>query len=134
MSRLCWTLIFAIASGSIAIAAGTYLTDAIKQPAYLRALTKLLNASPRLPPWTRQVLKTSGDYVGVPVAYATIGGTKYELFNTCKPHDCGDNQLEIMFSSGGAQAWGAVRVDGGPVSYLGAPSPAQQAALKAPLQ
>lgn len=79
-------------------------------------------------------MKTSGDYVGNAAISATVAGVSYELFHACKAHDCAANQLEVMFSPGGAQAWGAIVEDGKPASYLGAPSSAQQAALKAALQ
>ena len=118
----------------VAVADGIYLTDAIKQPPYELALTNLLASSTHLPSWTGQVVKPKGDYVGSPATHATIGGVEYELFNTCKAHDCADNKLEVMFAPKGAQAWGAL-VDGAkPISYLGGPTPAQQSALKAALQ
>jgi hypothetical protein len=134
MRQLCWALIFQCAACSIAIAADTYLFDVIKNPSYARALTSLLESSRNLPAWTREVLKTKGDYVGSPVVYSTVEGTRYELFFTCKAHDCADNQLQVMFSPNGAQAWGALKEDGKSIAYLGAPSPAQQAALKSAME
>jgi Inhibitor of vertebrate lysozyme (Ivy) len=126
---------FAAAACSMAGAAsGIYLSDAIKHPAYSRALAALLDQAGGLPTWTRQVLKPTGDYVGSPVAYSAIGAISYALFHTCKAHDCAANQLEIMFAPHGAQAWGAVIAGGQSVSYLGAPSTAQQSALHAALQ
>jgi Inhibitor of vertebrate lysozyme (Ivy) len=135
MRRLAWAFIFVCAAHAGVLAASdTYLTDAIKNPSYARALTKLFGDSPGLPSWTQQVLKTSGDYVGTPATFATIAGAKYELFHACKAHDCTGNELEVMFAPNGAQAWGALIDNGKPVSYLGAPSPAQQSALKSALQ
>jgi hypothetical protein len=112
----------------------TYLADAIKNPSYSRALTELLAKSRTLPSWTLQVLKTSGNYVGSPVVSSTVDGAKYALFHTCKAHDCSENQMELMFSPNGAQAWGAVMESGKSISYLGAPGPAQRSALKTGLQ
>jgi Inhibitor of vertebrate lysozyme (Ivy) len=135
MRRSAWALIFVCAAPAGVVAANdTYLTDAIKAPSYARALASLLSNSPGLPNWTQQVLKTSGDYVGTPATFATVAGTKYELFHTCKAHDCTGNELEVMFAPSGSQAWGALIDNGKPMSYLGAPSPAQQAALKSALQ
>jgi len=123
------------AACSIAVAADdTYLADAIRNPSYFRALTNLLKEYRDLPRWTKQVLETSGDYVGGTAIYSTVDGTKYELFHTCKAHDCSDNQLEVMFSPNGTQVWGAIMESGKSITYLGAPSPAQQSALKAALQ
>jgi hypothetical protein len=123
------------AACSVAAAAGqTYLTDAIKDPSYLQSLTSLFNNAGKLPRWTVQVLKTSGDYVGTPVAYSTVDGTRYALFYACKAHDCADNAMELMFAPNGAQAWAALVEDGKSVTYLGSPSAAQQAALKKAFQ
>src|ERR1700681_3105777 len=77
-----------------------YLADVIKTPAYLAALTALFKTSGNLPAWTRQVLNPKGDYVGDTVHDVTIDGAKYQLFFTCQAHDCGNNQLEVMFAPG----------------------------------
>lgn len=135
MQPLRWAFILVCAACSAAVAANDiYLTDAIKNPSYLRALTSLLKNAHNLPAWTEQVLKMSGNYVGTPVTYSTIDGTRYELFNACKPHDCVDSRLEVMFSPGGTRAWGAFLESGKPISYLDAPNAAQQRALQAALQ
>src|ERR1700749_1747429 len=98
MRRLRWAFIFLCAACSIAAAANDiYLADVIKKPAYAKALTALLKSSGELPSWTTEVLKTRGDYVGPPVSSAPGAGTRYEMFGTCKTHDCGDNRLEVMF-------------------------------------
>lgn len=134
MRRLWLAFIFVCTAGSLAMAANDiYLTDAIKNPAYLRALTNLLINARNLPIWTQQIAKTRGNYVGAPVAYTTIDGRKYQLFHTCKPHACDNSQLEVMFSSDGAQAWGAFMEKGNPVFYLGAPNPAQRSAFRSAL-
>ena len=135
MRRIYLAVILTYAASSIAAAANqTYLTDAIKNPSYLRSLTSLLNNAARLPSWTRQVLKTSGDYVGTPVAYSNAAGIRYELFYACKAHDCADNAMELMFAPNGDRAWAALMEDGKSVTYLGSPSAAQQAALKKAFQ
>jgi len=40
----------------------------------------------------------------------------------------------VMFSPRGARAWGAFLESGRPIAYLGAPSPAQRAALMTSLR
>ncbi len=72
--------------------------------------------------------------MAAPAEYQTIVGTRYELFNGCKAHDCADNRIEVMFAPNGTQAWGAILIDGKTITYLGGPSPAQQSALKAAVQ
>lgn len=131
MRRLCGSLFVTVAACTIAAAANrTYLTDAIKEPSYLRSLDGLLKSAGKLPVWTRQVLKTSGNYVGTPLTYSTVDGVRYELFYTCKAHDCGNNAMELMFAPSGTKVWGAIVIDGKSVSYLGSPNAAQQTALK----
>lgn len=131
MRQLYCALVLTCAVCSNAAAANqAYLTDAIKNPAYLRSLTSLLKNAGKLPSWTRQVLKTSGNYVGTPVAYSTVDGIRYELFYACKPHDCDNNGMELMFAPHGAKVWAAMVQDGKSVTYLGTPNAAQQAALK----
>jgi Inhibitor of vertebrate lysozyme (Ivy) len=135
MRRVYWlAAIVCMACSAAAAANEAYLTDVMKIPSYSAALTRLLTNAGTLPRWTRQVLNASGDYVGAPAAYSAVDGKRYELFHTCKAHDCFNNQLEVMFSPNGAQAWGAVKSNGNSVLYLGAPTPAQRSALKAALQ
>jgi hypothetical protein len=135
MRQLSWIVLVVCAACSTALAENdVYLTEAIKNQIYAQALSNLLKASHGLPPWTQQTLKPTGDYVGVPRTFSTAGSTNYELFNTCKPHACSDNQLVIMFAPNGAQAWAAYAETGKPILFLGAPSAEQQSALKAALQ
>jgi len=117
-----------------AVAADVYLADAIKSSAYAQSLAELLKSAGSLPDWTNELRKPRGNYVGTPVVHVTIAGTHYELFNACKAHDCGDNRIEVMFAPKGTKAWGAILVDGKNVTFLGAPSPAQQSALKSAMQ
>ena len=71
----------------------------------------MLSNAGRLPSWTRQVLKTSGDYVGTPVAYSNAAGIRYELFYACKAHDCADNAMELMFAPNSNRAWATLMED-----------------------
>lgn len=134
VSALCpWVCCSWVSSSALA-ANGVYLTDVIKNSPYALALSNLLKSSGDLPAWTKQTLKVSGDYVGDPMVNSTVEGTRYELFTTCKPHDCSNSQLEVMFAPGGAQAWAGYAETGKPIIFLGAPSAAQQTALRAALQ
>jgi hypothetical protein len=134
MLQLRWGLVMMCLACSPAAAADTYLFDAIKNPSYARALASLLEHAGNLPSWIRETRKTKGNYVASPGAPAAINGSTYEVFFACKPHDCPDSQLAIMFAPNGVQAWGALLEEDKPISYLGAPSEAQQAALKENLQ
>ena len=116
------------------IAGDAEMADLLALRPFLPQPHRLLNNAARLPSWTRQVLKTSGDYVGTPVAYSSPDGIRYELFYACKAHDCADNAMELMFAPNGDRAWAALMEDGKSVTYLGSPSAAQQAALKKAFQ
>jgi hypothetical protein len=139
MRRIGWiavtiSVFFSLGCSIVMASDDIYLTDTIKKPAYAQSLSNLLKDSRDLPAWTKQTLKVSGDYVGDPMVSSNVDGTSYELFTTCKPHDCSDSQLEVMFAPNGAQAWAAYAETGKPIVFLGAPSAAQQASLRAALQ
>lgn len=104
-----------------------YLSGVLNKPAYVEALTKLLDAAPS---WTREILKRNGAYVSSVRTTEDIAGTGYEMFNMCVPRPtCDDTTIVVMFAPNGMQAWAGLREKGG-VSYLGAPNDAQQAVLK----
>jgi len=115
------------------MAADPYMTDMIKKPAYARALKSLLDHAGKLPGWTREVLKPKGAYVETPLTHASIDGITYDVFFNCEQQNCDQSALAIMFAPNGAQAWGALSQER-TISYLGAPSEAQQAALKQALK
>jgi hypothetical protein len=111
-------------------ATGPYLFDVMKRnPAYARALNGLLDHADKLPSWAQGMGKGNGWAVHSPVTKATIDGTTYELFATCESQNCNLSQLTVMFAPNATQAWGAL-FEEGTISYLGAPSDAQQRALR----
>lgn len=62
--------------------------------------------------------------------HETIDGTVYELFDVFpKGYRSNPLVLIVMFAPDGTQAWGALLHEGA-LSYLGAPSAAQQWALR----
>ena len=127
--QFCCGLVMMSVVWSPALAAEPYLSDMIKKPAYARTLKSLLDHAGNLPSWTGEILKLKGNYVGDVATHVAIGGTTYEIFFTCQPHNCDDAELAVMFAPNGTQAWGVLFQEGA-ISYLGAPSEAQQAALK----
>ena len=103
-----------------------YLSGVLQKPAYVQALTNLLDKAPS---WTRQILKKHGPYTAGWRSPEDIDGTTYELFNLCvEAPKCSDAAIALMFAPNGAQAWAGVR-EKGVKSYLGNPSAAQQAVL-----
>nr|WP_306666288.1 Ivy family c-type lysozyme inhibitor [Bradyrhizobium campsiandrae] len=119
-------LVAMLAASPSAVAIG-YLSGVLQKPAYVQALTVLLDKAPS---WTREVLKRNGAYVSSPRFTHEIDGTKYELFDICvRVTKCIDTSIVLMFAPDGTQAWAGLR-EKGVVSYVGAPSEAQQAVLK----
>ncbi len=126
----CAFLLLLAATGIARAKPDHYLTDVLKDPAHARAVAQLFRSAGKMPPWTAQILKRSGDYADSPATYATLGSIRYELNSVCKAHDCFGNQIEILFAPGGKQAWGALIGDSGPIVYLGNPDAAKRAVLK----
>jgi hypothetical protein len=122
-------MIYVVCSGAMAAEPDPYLFDVVKKPAYAQTLKSLLDKAGKLPNWTREVRKTKGNYVASTATHVAVNGTAYDVFHACEPHECPENQLAIMFAPNGSQAWG-VLFEEGILSYLGAPSDAQQAVLK----
>jgi len=115
-----------LAASPPAMAIG-YLSGVLQKPAYVQTLTGLLDKAPS---WTREVLKKNGAYESSPRFTEDIDGTTYELFNMCvRLPKCFDSAIVLMFAPNGTQVWAGLR-EKGVVSYVGAPSEAQQAVLK----
>lgn len=128
--QLRWTAMAALVTMCIAclpaMAIG-YLSGVLNKPAYVQALTKLLDAAPS---WTREILRKNGPYVSSVRSTEDIAGITYAVFNVCVPKpNCDDTTIALLFAPNGAQAWAGVR-EKGVVSFLGNPSDAQQAVLK----
>lgn len=104
-----------------------YLSGVLEKPAYVRALTSLLDNAPA---WTREILKRNGAYKSGLSSTTDIDGASHEIFLLCVgAQRCSDTTMVVMFAPNGAQAWAGLNQKG-TISYLGAPSDAQQAALK----
>ncbi|MFT9425279.1 MAG: Ivy family c-type lysozyme inhibitor [Acetobacter syzygii] len=87
------------------------------------------HAMSTLPPWVSGLKATS-----VPVEKTSIDGKPYLLGHMCKPHDCADYQLEVIFTPDGHKAWGFLSVVNNGTLYqmpLGEPTQPVLEALKA---
>ncbi|RDI36149.1 inhibitor of lysozyme (Ivy) [Gluconacetobacter liquefaciens] len=83
----------------------------------------------RFPDWISR-----GQATSTPVARVVTGGHSYLLGHLCKPHDCDNNQLDIVFAADGHAAWGLLhtrRDERQPFlqSWLGNPNEEMQALL-----
>jgi hypothetical protein len=110
---------------------GPYLFDLLKQKPYLAAWNAML-AGTSLPTWVKNYAKTF-DGPSSPSKDVPIQGKVYTLGWVCKAHDCGDNQLHVLFAPGAAQAWGLLTLSG-QQKWLGNPDAAIQAAINSNLE
>jgi hypothetical protein len=109
-----------------------YLFDLMKQPAYLAAWKGMV-AGETVPPWVVTFEKTLNG-TATPSKQVPVGGEPYTLAWVCKPHDCGDNQLYVLFAPGARQAWGLLVSAGNKRRWLGKPDAAVQAATLSGVQ
>jgi hypothetical protein len=106
---------------------GPYLFDLLKQPPYLAAWNGMLKGA-SLPGWVKSYAK-SFDGPSAPSKTVTVGGKAYTLGWVCKAHDCGDNQLHVLFAPRANQAWGLLTTSGRQ-QWLGGPDAEIQAAIQ----
>ncbi|WP_342650468.1 Ivy family c-type lysozyme inhibitor [Pseudomonas sp. REB1044] len=109
-----------------ATAADQYLPDLVQKAPYKAAYAKML----MLPEWISQAKGTAS-----PLRKVKLGDDTVLVGNVCKPHDCKDNQLVVVFNAKGTQSWGllATREDSDGAfekHYLGSPNEAVRALLE----
>ena len=95
------------------------LQDAAFKQAYLRALGPLAKE-----PW---LTKLSGP--ASPVRTVQVGGRDYQLAAVCKPHDCFDHNIVLLWAPGARTVYGHV-LQGARVTSIGAPPPPMAAELE----
>ncbi|WP_137939086.1 Ivy family c-type lysozyme inhibitor [Chitinivorax sp. B] len=81
-------------------AEGDYLFSLIKKPGYKQAWQAMLAGS-NAPTWIKQASGPSS-----PSTQLAYQGHHYELANSCKQHDCGNNRVLVLFDVAKRQAWG----------------------------
>jgi hypothetical protein len=124
-------VLFGSAPAANALDDDPYLFDLLKQPSYLSAWKAML-AGEHVPAWVSNYAKTF-DGPSSPSKTVQVGGQAYLLGYVCKAHDCGDNQLHVLFSPNGSRAWGLL-VTGQQRRWLAKPDAAIQAAIQSNLE
>ena len=94
---------------------GPYISELMKQPSHRAAWYGML-AGETPPAWLEDYAKTLD------------GPPTYTLAFTCKANACAENQLYVLFSPGGAKAWGLL-INAGKHDWLGAPDKVIQDAI-----
>ncbi|WP_158007352.1 Ivy family c-type lysozyme inhibitor [Methyloceanibacter stevinii] len=133
LARFLLTLLLFGATPAMAQAPeGPYLPDLMKeQPAYLTAWKEMV-AGEKLPAWVDTFTKTQGA-VATPVKTIPVAGQPHTLGWICKPHDCGGNEVYVLFAPEARQAWGLMISDD-KRRWLGNPDAAVQAAIESGVQ
>lgn len=125
----CLTLV--LTSGA-ALAAGAYLSDLLKEPAYRASWTALFAGQAGVPEWITTFSETANGVV-TPGSDVAIAGATYQYAPVCQPHDCAGNTLGVLFAPGGGQAWALLDAAGEAPRFFGSPDAAVQTVLKAQL-
>lgn len=74
-----------------------YLFDLATKAPYKKAYAEML----AYPTW---ISEAQG--VSTPTEKIAVQGKSYTLGHMCKPHDCADNQLSVVFTADGKKSWG----------------------------
>jgi Inhibitor of vertebrate lysozyme (Ivy) len=104
------------------------LTELLSQPAYHAAWNAMLAGEQDVAPWIMAV-GDKGEGVSDPTSLVVVEGQQDRLGWVCKPHDCGDHQLFVLFSPHAAQAWAVFTNGQAARRWFGKPGAAVQAAL-----
>ena len=121
-------LVAAVLSG-VALADDPYLFDLLKQQTYRNAWNAMFSGEKNIPKWITTFAETY-DGVASPAKPVDVGGQADLLSSVCKPHDCGGNELYVLFAPAGAQAW-AMLIEGEEnPRWFGAPNEAAKAVLR----
>ena len=83
-----------IATGA---SAEQYLPEIASKAPYKKAYAEMLS----FPSWVSKAQGTAS-----PVERVSVEGKSFTVGHMCKPHDCADNQLSVVFSADGTKSWG----------------------------
>lgn len=111
---------------------GPVLGDLLKAPKYIYAWQTMM-AGETPPEWVRSYTATH-DGPPTPTIAVPLSGESYTLGFTCKPNDCEDNQLYVLFAPEGRDAWALLASPGAGISWLGKPDQRIQDAITGALR
>jgi hypothetical protein len=97
-----------------------YLFDVMRQSVYQKAWKNMVKGE-QLPPWVEQITKKKNNYVAGPVISIPFPEDSYECFWICKPHNCGNENMKILFAPNATKAWGILIEENEKPQWLGHP-------------
>jgi Inhibitor of vertebrate lysozyme (Ivy) len=118
------TALFAVLCSALAAAAEPMLTtaDLLKDPKFESAYRAALG-----PKANQKWLITMTN--SALVSQVTLAGETFQVATPCKPHDCGDNNLLLLYAPGRGLVYGKL-YEKGRTTLLGAPSAPMVAELE----
>jgi len=111
---------------------GPVLGQLLKVPKYIYAW-QLMVSGETPPEWVKEYTATL-DGPPVPTIPVPLDGETYTLGFTCKPNDCENNQLYVLFAPEGRDAWAMLATPGAGMTWLGRPSERIQDAITGALR
>jgi hypothetical protein len=114
---------------SSTVQSGVYLFDLLKNPAYRSAWRSMFREVTTVPPW---IDRRGDEVLGVTglSSHRSSGDIDYVLSDLCKPHDCADNRLYLLYSPAGRRLFGLLLQRGAPPRWLGSPGVREKSVLK----
>jgi hypothetical protein len=85
-----------------------YLFDLLKRPAFRKSFDALFANERNVDDWIGVFQRTDNGVCG-PSKRLQAGGVSYIAADVCKPRDCGDNHLQVLFSENGSRAAALLR-------------------------
>lgn len=113
-------------------APGPVLGELLKLPKYIYAW-QLMVSGETPPDWVREYTATL-DGPPVPSIPVPLHGEIYSLGFTCKPNDCENNQLYVLFAPEGRDAWALLATPATGITWLGRPDQRIQDAITGALR
>jgi hypothetical protein len=120
--KRCVTFLGLYLISTLALAAEPYPWELIKDRTFRESYHKILGEKVH----EKWLSTLSGP--STPAQKVTILGVEYLSLHSCKPHDCGSNNIVIIYSPKPVRIY-AKLVEEGAISRLGKPSPEIAAAL-----
>ncbi len=105
-----------------------YLFDLLKRAAFKDSWDSLFRRNRNVDRWVH-VFGGGGDGVSGPAEPVAADGRRFLSTDVCKPHDCADNQLFVLFAADGSQAWATLRHKDF-VQWFGNPGPVERRLLE----
>ncbi|MBM3544876.1 MAG: hypothetical protein FJX44_10325 [Alphaproteobacteria bacterium] len=149
MLRLCFMLLLSFAAPATTALAqepstpspnaveqpkGPPLADLMKLPSYRGAWEAMLRGETApVPDWITGYVATL-DSPPIPSFDVMVGSQAYTMAFTCKPNECENNQLFVLFAPEGRHAWALLLLAGAAPRWLGNPDDVIKQAIHSGLE